>query len=104
MLQEFRISIDLKIFHQRVTQKPLQDSSRQHIQKIALSLAERYQNTPTNADKFLLTTFYLLVDLMTFFDEFHAQRIESALVVRHEYYQVLNCKFPSINSKPNVCR
>jgi len=67
---------------QQVSKKPLPDSPRQRIQHIALTLAERYQiNPPSQSSKSVTAAFYILVDFMTFFDEFHSRRTENALSV-----------------------
>jgi len=71
---------------QHASRKSEEDSPRTRIQAIALILAERYQvQQPEFGNRLVLTTFFLLVDLMTFFDEFHARRTENALTVNTNY-------------------
>jgi len=67
---------------QNLTDPPLPTSVRQRIQRISVSIAERYQAQPPKImDKIVPATFFTMVDLMTFFDEVHAKRFKNALFV-----------------------
>lgn len=65
-----------------MSQIPSPGSTRQRIRKLAISFAERYQASPPKvSDSSQVSNFYVLVDLMTFFDEVFSQRPETALAV-----------------------
>ncbi|ODN00680.1 Nuclear pore complex protein Nup93 [Orchesella cincta] len=71
-----------RVIAKHVTELPLPESARQRIRKLAISFAERYQaNPPKVTDMSVITTFYVLVDFMTFFDEVFSKRYETALTV-----------------------
>jgi nuclear pore complex protein Nup93 len=56
-------------------------SSRERIQTLAISLAERYQIYPPNVTKTMLTSFYTLLDCMTFFDEFSSLHYDNCITI-----------------------
>ena len=58
-------------------------SSRERIQTVARSIAERYKTRGHDGSRTKSATFYLLVDLMFFFDLFHQKQNEEALNVIH---------------------
>ncbi|XP_002164359.1 nuclear pore complex protein Nup93 [Hydra vulgaris] len=54
-------------------------SSRERIQILARSVAERYKTHGHNGSRTRSSTFYLLIDLMYFFDLYHEQQFDTAL-------------------------
>uniref|UniRef100_A0A8C0JY94 Nuclear pore complex protein Nup93 n=1 Tax=Canis lupus dingo TaxID=286419 RepID=A0A8C0JY94_CANLU len=53
-------------------------SNKERLKNMALSIAERYRAQGISANKFVDSTFYLLLDLITFFDEYHSGHIDRA--------------------------
>ncbi|NWX92033.1 NUP93 protein, partial [Nothoprocta ornata] len=53
-------------------------SNKERLKNMAHSIAERYKAQGISAKKSIDSTFYLLLDLMTFFDEYHAGHIDRA--------------------------
>ena len=70
-----------------VTEINVPSSNRDRLKNMVMSIALRYKTetaiTSKAIPKSIITTFYLLVDLMTFFDLYHAQNWETA-------YETLN--------------
>ena len=70
-----------------VSEISVQNSNRDRLKQMTLSIAERYkvENTDASAPipKSVLQTFNLLCDLMTYFDVYHAEKYEAA-------YDILN--------------
>ena len=58
-------------------------SDRERLQTLAITIAERYRNQGHNAGRQLSQTFFLLLDIMQFFDHYHSKRIDIALDVSH---------------------
>ncbi|XP_078067157.1 nuclear pore complex protein Nup93 [Mustelus asterias] len=56
-------------------------SNKERLKNMALSVAERYRNRGVAAEKSIDCTFYLLLDLITFFDEYHSGNIDRAIDV-----------------------
>ncbi|XP_053304486.1 nuclear pore complex protein Nup93 [Spea bombifrons] len=56
-------------------------SNRDRLKNMALSIAERYRKQGIGAEKSINSTFYLLLDLITFFDEYHAGHVDQAFDV-----------------------
>lgn len=54
-------------------------SSRERLQSIAISVAERYQAQGLSGNAANTKSFYLLLDLMTFFDNYHNKDLNRAL-------------------------
>uniref|UniRef100_A0A8C4NAP7 Nuclear pore complex protein Nup93 n=1 Tax=Eptatretus burgeri TaxID=7764 RepID=A0A8C4NAP7_EPTBU len=54
-------------------------SNRDRLKTAALEIADRYRTLHVGTDKALSTTFYLLLDLITFFDEYHAGQVDRAI-------------------------
>jgi len=57
---------------------------RLRLKTLALNIAERYKALSVEMSHKLLSTFHLLLDLMTFFDLYHANKIEQALDIVRE--------------------
>uniref|UniRef100_A0A8C5Q147 Nuclear pore complex protein Nup93 n=1 Tax=Leptobrachium leishanense TaxID=445787 RepID=A0A8C5Q147_9ANUR len=53
-------------------------SNKDRLKNMALAVAERYRANGISAEKSVSSTFYLLLDLMAFFDEYHAGHIDVA--------------------------
>ncbi|NXC17676.1 NUP93 protein, partial [Corythaeola cristata] len=53
-------------------------SNKERLKNMAHSIAERYKAQGISAKKSVDSTFYLLLDLITFFDEYHAGHIDRA--------------------------
>lgn len=56
-------------------------SDRERLQTLAITIAERYRNQGHSAGRQLSQTFFLLLDIMQFFDHYHNKRIDIALDV-----------------------
>ena len=56
-------------------------SSRERIQTLSRGIAERYRTCGHNGTRVRSSTFYLLIDLMYFFDLFHGHQFDAALEV-----------------------
>ncbi|PIK35818.1 putative nuclear pore complex protein [Apostichopus japonicus] len=54
-------------------------SKRDRLRRQAVALAERYQMQAVTGSRANTRSFYLLLDLMTFFDQYHAQEHDQAL-------------------------
>ena len=71
-----------KLISQVVTDVNVANSNRDRLKTMVFSIAARYKtevNVSTRAiPKSTITTFYLLTDLMTFFDLFHEENLDSA--------------------------
>jgi len=68
-----------KMLSPLVPERKVVDSKRTRLETLALKLAERYCSQENNASPEVSQTFYLLIDLMTFFDYFHNQQYNDAL-------------------------
>lgn len=64
-----------------VSQPSLPQSNRERLRVLALGIAKRYQTLGHDATQDSTNTFYLMLDLMTFFDQFHNGDLSSALQV-----------------------
>uniref|UniRef100_A0A673MAM9 Nuclear pore complex protein Nup93 n=1 Tax=Sinocyclocheilus rhinocerous TaxID=307959 RepID=A0A673MAM9_9TELE len=51
-------------------------SNKERLKNMAVAIAERYRTNGIAGEKSVDSTFYLLLDLMTFFDEYHAGHID----------------------------
>ncbi|XP_064414648.1 nuclear pore complex protein Nup93 isoform X2 [Latimeria chalumnae] len=61
-----------------ISQISAPQSNKERLKNMALSIAERYRNQGISAEKAIDSTFYLLLDLITFFDEYHAGHVDGA--------------------------
>ncbi len=57
-------------------------SDRDRLQGLAVSIAERYKQLGHKAGRSVSQTFFLLLDIMQFFDHYHNKRIDVAFDVR----------------------
>uniref|UniRef100_A0A671S1G8 Nuclear pore complex protein Nup93 n=1 Tax=Sinocyclocheilus anshuiensis TaxID=1608454 RepID=A0A671S1G8_9TELE len=53
-------------------------SNKERLKNMAVAIAERHRTNGIAGEKSVDSTFYLLLDLMTFFDEYHAGHIDRA--------------------------
>lgn len=67
-----------KMLSPLVPERKVVDSKRTRLETLALKLAQRYCSQENNASPEVSQTFYLLLDLMTFFDYFHSQQYNDA--------------------------
>lgn len=68
-----------------VAEPKLEGSKRERIETFTLKLAERFCSEGNNADKEVIGIFYLLLDLMTFFDYYHQKMYNDALDVSRSF-------------------
>lgn len=68
-----------KLVSQVACQPNAPQSRRSRIQAMALDIATRYKSSEQAASKEAMGTFYLLLDLMSFFDQYHANKLQEAL-------------------------
>uniref|UniRef100_A0A6Q2X7X8 Nuclear pore complex protein Nup93 n=1 Tax=Esox lucius TaxID=8010 RepID=A0A6Q2X7X8_ESOLU len=61
-----------------VAQVGVPQSNKERLKNTAVAVAERYRTQGVAGEKTVDSTFYLLLDLMTFFDEYHAGNIDRA--------------------------
>ncbi len=59
----------------------LHQSDRERIHTLAIGIADCYKSTGHTGSRLLAQTFYLLLDIMQFFDYYHAKKIDVALDV-----------------------
>lgn len=64
-----------------VAERKAEGSKRERLELFTLKLAERLCNEGNTADKETIGVFYLLLDLMTFFDYYHSKLYNDALDV-----------------------
>uniref|UniRef100_A0A8C2SY49 Nuclear pore complex protein Nup93 n=1 Tax=Coturnix japonica TaxID=93934 RepID=A0A8C2SY49_COTJA len=67
-----------KLLSPVVPQISAPQSNKERLKNMAHSIAERYKAQGISAKKSIDSTFYLLLDLITFFDEYHAGHIDRA--------------------------
>ena len=60
---------------------PSSQSLRDRLHVLAVALADRYKGCGHSAPHSLAHTFFLILDIMTFFDHYHNKREEQALEV-----------------------
>ncbi|KAM9753111.1 nuclear pore complex protein Nup93 isoform 2-T2 [Menidia menidia] len=61
-----------------ISQVSAPQSNKERLKNAAVAIAERYRAQGVAGDKSVDSTFYLLLDLMTFFDEYHAGHMDRA--------------------------
>uniref|UniRef100_A0A8C3GB87 Nuclear pore complex protein Nup93 n=1 Tax=Cyclopterus lumpus TaxID=8103 RepID=A0A8C3GB87_CYCLU len=61
-----------------IAQVSAPQSNKERLKNTAVAIAERYRSQGTAGDKSVNSTFYLLLDLTTFFDEYHAGHVDRA--------------------------
>lgn len=68
-----------KLLAQVISQPSVLESRRDRLQRKAVEIAKRYRSLGSSASRESTSSFYLLLDLMTFFDFYHAKKLEDAL-------------------------
>ncbi|KAK3744462.1 hypothetical protein QZH41_012886 [Actinostola sp. cb2023] len=76
---EKAIEILNKLLSQVVSTPGGAQSPRDRFQNLAVTIADRYRQLGHNASQSRISTFYLLLDLMQFFDLYHANQLDTAL-------------------------
>uniref|UniRef100_A0A1A8AY66 Nuclear pore complex protein Nup93 n=1 Tax=Nothobranchius furzeri TaxID=105023 RepID=A0A1A8AY66_NOTFU len=61
-----------------IAQVSAPQSNKERLKNTAVAIAERYRSQGVAAEKTVNSTFYLLLDLMTFFDEYHTGHVDRA--------------------------
>uniref|UniRef100_A0A8D0CYA8 Nuclear pore complex protein Nup93 n=1 Tax=Sander lucioperca TaxID=283035 RepID=A0A8D0CYA8_SANLU len=61
-----------------IAQASAPQSNKERLKNTAVAIAERYRSQGVSGDKSVDSTFYLLLDLTTFFDEYHAGHVDRA--------------------------
>uniref|UniRef100_A0A3Q3J2F8 Nuclear pore complex protein Nup93 n=1 Tax=Monopterus albus TaxID=43700 RepID=A0A3Q3J2F8_MONAL len=61
-----------------IAQVSAPQSNKERLKNTAVAIAERYRSQGIAGEKSVDSTFYLLLDLMTFFDEYHAGHVDRA--------------------------
>ena len=77
-------------------------SSRERLQNLSRALAERYKLHGHNGSRQRSATFYLLIDLMYFFDLYHEQQYDEALDVNISCFAVVFDILVKTNAVPFV--
>ncbi|XP_050778726.1 nuclear pore complex protein Nup93 isoform X2 [Gopherus flavomarginatus] len=73
-----------KLLSPVVPQISTPQSNKERLKNMAHSIAERYKAQGISTKKSIDSTFYLLLDLITFFDEYHAGHIDRAFdIIEH---------------------
>ncbi|XP_058848798.1 nuclear pore complex protein Nup93-like isoform X1 [Acipenser ruthenus] len=67
-----------KLLSPVVSQVSAPQSNKERLKNMALAIAERYRTQGISAEKSVDSTFFLLLDLITFFDEYHAAHVDRA--------------------------
>uniref|UniRef100_A0A3B3QGC9 Nuclear pore complex protein Nup93 n=1 Tax=Paramormyrops kingsleyae TaxID=1676925 RepID=A0A3B3QGC9_9TELE len=67
-----------KLLSPVIAQVSAPQSNKERLKNMALAIADRYRSQGVAAEKSVDSTFYLLLDLTTFFDEYHAGHIDRA--------------------------
>ena len=85
-----------KLLAQVISLPPVPESRRNRLQKQAIEIAKRYRANGFTASE--EASFFLLLDLMTFFDLFHSKKADDALQI------IAKIKVSHINIllKPNL--
>lgn len=78
---EKALSLMNKLLSQVVAIAPSPQSTRDRLSTLAVNMAERYSSMGHEASQMTTKTFYLLLDLITFFDYCHAGAVTKALEV-----------------------
>jgi len=70
-----------KLLAQVISEPSVAESRRDRLQRQAVEVARRYRNIGHTASQDSTASFFLLLDLMTFFDAFHSQLFKDALEI-----------------------
>lgn len=78
-MHENVLDLLVKLLGQVASQPNVPQSRRDRLHRMAVSIAERYKTQGHSANRDTAATFYLLLDIMTFFDTFHDNKHQDAL-------------------------
>uniref|UniRef100_A0A3Q3F5G0 Nuclear pore complex protein Nup93 n=1 Tax=Labrus bergylta TaxID=56723 RepID=A0A3Q3F5G0_9LABR len=67
-----------KLLSPVIAQVSAPQSNKERLKNTAVAIAERYRSHAVSGEKSVDSTFYLLLDLTTFFDEYHAGHVDRA--------------------------
>jgi len=73
------LEILTKLLSEVLPRRRVEKSEREKLEDLALKIANRYCEPQVNAPREIAGTFYLLLDLMTFFNYYHANQYSEAL-------------------------
>jgi nuclear pore complex protein Nup93 len=73
-----------KLLSQVISQPPAPQSNRDRLKQLSLAIAQRYRALNIEVSRTASTTFYLQLDLMTFFDLYHSGNHERAYSVMQD--------------------
>lgn len=90
-----------KLISQVVAQPSTDGSTKERLERRALEIAERYKVHGHTAGKGITQTFYLLLDLMTFFNLFHTKQFTKALATIQQL-DLIPLSEDEINDKVNT--
>uniref|UniRef100_A0A674PP45 Nuclear pore complex protein Nup93 n=1 Tax=Takifugu rubripes TaxID=31033 RepID=A0A674PP45_TAKRU len=86
-----------------IAQVSAPQSNKERLKNAAVAIAERYRCQGITAEKSIDSTFYLLLDLMTFFDEYHAGHVDRAYDVM-EHLKLLPLSQDSVGERVSAFR
>jgi len=92
-----------KLLTQVLSQPPAPQSNKDRLRQLALTIAQRYRELGQEGSRHTANTFYLLLDLMTFFDLYHTNKIEQAYNVIQDL-NLLPFKQEAVEQKVNSFR
>ncbi|XP_041375379.1 nuclear pore complex protein Nup93-like isoform X2 [Gigantopelta aegis] len=92
-----------KLLSQVIAQPGTPQSSRTRLKNLAINLAERYRSMGNQGTQSNTDTFYLLLDLITFFDLYHTENMDHAFEVLKQL-KLLPTKPEEVEHKVNTFR
>ena len=92
-----------KLLSQVVSAAPSPHSNRDRLKVLAFSIAERYKSQGNNASRIRSNTFYLLCDLIQFFDLYHLNEMDDAFEVMRKL-QLVPLSGESVDQKVSAFR
>jgi len=92
-----------KLLTQVLSQAPSPQSTKDRLKNLAVSIAQRYRSHSYEGSRHTTSTFYLLLDLMTFFDLYHTQKTDQAYTVMNDL-KLLPFTVESVDQKVNAFR
>ncbi|OWF34740.1 Nuclear pore complex protein Nup93 [Mizuhopecten yessoensis] len=92
-----------KLISQVVSQSNSPQSSRDRLRNMAIGMAERYRSEGVEGNRSNTSTFFLLLDLLTFFDFYHAGNMDEGLTVIKQL-QLLPLTADAVEQKVNSFR
>ncbi|XP_069113478.1 nuclear pore complex protein Nup93-like [Argopecten irradians] len=92
-----------KLISQVVSRSNSPQSSRDRLRSLAIGMAERYRSKGVEGNRSNTSTFFLLLDLLTFFDFYHAGNMDEGLNVMKQL-QLLPLTTDAVEQKVNAFR